>query len=97
MLIIISARAPFYNTVISSYLDPKYGIWGGEAVTVRLGLVWGGGGIMKCESLKRSPRKRMSTSRMEQVWMDTELLKTGLVGGHWEFLRFPRDFLLRQK
>lgn len=44
MLIIISARAPFYNTVIPSHLDPKYGIWGGEAVTVMLGLVGGVGG-----------------------------------------------------
>lgn len=81
MLIIISARAPFYNTVIPSHLDPKFGIWAGEVVTVMLGLV-GGGDIVKCESLKRSPRKRMSTSRLEQVrtW-DTELLMKGLGAG----------------
>lgn len=34
MLIIISARAPFYNAVISSHLYPKYGIRGGGQLTV---------------------------------------------------------------
>lgn len=34
MLIIISARAPFYNAVISSHLYPKYGIWGGGQLTL---------------------------------------------------------------
>ena len=55
MLIIISARAPFYNAVISSHLYPKYGIWGGGGLTEgRDVLLWrgeGGGGARKGKSL----------------------------------------------
>lgn len=98
MLIIISAQAPFYNTVIPSHLDPKYGIWGGEAVTVMLGFVWGGGHheVWKFETF--TPEAHVHFQVGTSADLGHRALMKGLgAGGHWEFLRFPRDFLLQQK
>lgn len=57
MLIIISARAPFYNAVISSHLYPKYGICGGE-----------GGGVSSDTFLK----EKKKVSHHLKCWKSAE-------------------------